>query len=304
MTAPASGVNLRPTPITLLTRACASSPRRQITAARFARIQRSSVGAVASRASSATRSPTAWLSRARPVPGLGQVFDVCAGQYFTCALVAHGGVRRFGTGGQGQLGGGNVTSLDVSSRGGVAPSRDPGGLPLPDGLRGHGERRLLLGRQHLRPAGRPDADVLGVSDRGAVAVAAHLTQAPASHELPRRRRPASRPPSSVTELDGLNSRGFEPSQLATNVVGSQGVSGACVQPIRLARNRDRRCRRRTAFAARGSRSRSRTPAPRGQTPSRRRHTGWGTRSGLHMLFPAGAPGAQEHQRCEQEKLIH
>lgn len=44
----------------------------------------------------------------RPVPGLGQVFDVCVGQSFTCAVIGDGGVRCFGAGGQGQLGGGNV----------------------------------------------------------------------------------------------------------------------------------------------------------------------------------------------------
>lgn len=42
-----------------------------------------------------------------PVPSLGGVADVCTGQYFTCALILDGGVRCFGAGANGQLGGGN-----------------------------------------------------------------------------------------------------------------------------------------------------------------------------------------------------
>jgi alpha-tubulin suppressor-like RCC1 family protein len=42
-----------------------------------------------------------------PGPSLGDVVDVCAGQYFTCALIGDGGVRCFGAGANGQLGGGN-----------------------------------------------------------------------------------------------------------------------------------------------------------------------------------------------------
>ena len=41
------------------------------------------------------------------VPGVGEVFDVCTGQSFTCALIADGGVRCFGAGSFGQLGSGN-----------------------------------------------------------------------------------------------------------------------------------------------------------------------------------------------------
>lgn len=45
-----------------------------------------------------------------PVPALGPVVDVCTGFNFTCALIADGGVRCFGTGETGQLGGGNFLS--------------------------------------------------------------------------------------------------------------------------------------------------------------------------------------------------
>ena len=49
----------------------------------------------------------------RAVPSLGEVFDVCTGQSFTCALIADAGVRCFGAGGFGQLGGGNFNPSTV-----------------------------------------------------------------------------------------------------------------------------------------------------------------------------------------------
>jgi hypothetical protein len=46
----------------------------------------------------------------RPVAGLGPVNDVCVGTNFTCVIIADGGVRCFGLGTSGQLGGANFTS--------------------------------------------------------------------------------------------------------------------------------------------------------------------------------------------------
>lgn len=46
----------------------------------------------------------------RAVPGLGRVIDVCAGLNFSCAIIDDGGVRCFGTGTSGELGGGNYMS--------------------------------------------------------------------------------------------------------------------------------------------------------------------------------------------------
>ncbi|MBL8941241.1 MAG: hypothetical protein JNM69_42240 [Archangium sp.] len=59
----------------------------------------------------------------RAVPGLGEVVDVCTGQSFTCAVIADAGVRCFGAGAFGQLGGGNfnpsTTPVEVI---GLAPA--------------------------------------------------------------------------------------------------------------------------------------------------------------------------------------
>jgi alpha-tubulin suppressor-like RCC1 family protein len=105
---PTFGLNLRPTPVPLFdagvrfiasaaNHACAIRSNRTLEC-----WGRGFEGQLGYAVASTSAQPV------RPVPGLGQVFDVCAGQSFTCALIADGGVRCFGIGGQGQLGGGNV----------------------------------------------------------------------------------------------------------------------------------------------------------------------------------------------------